>query len=112
MDTTVNTTVTLDSFQLIVGVYLLYTAIKGSGTLYNFFDLPDDRQNEVHRILRIAYAVCGVLALAEAVLCMALGGSEDSSLTSAISLGCSGFIILILVAVFVWLRRLAKQKKK
>ncbi|MBQ9721132.1 MAG: hypothetical protein IJV64_10620, partial [Oscillospiraceae bacterium] len=71
-------TVSLDSFQLIVGAYLLYVAAKGSGTLYRFFDLPDEQQPRVHRVLRRVYAVCGALALAEALICMFLGASQGS----------------------------------
>ncbi|MBQ8589921.1 MAG: hypothetical protein IJ486_05650 [Firmicutes bacterium] len=33
-------TVSLDSFQLIVAIYLFYVAAKGSGTLYRFGIFP------------------------------------------------------------------------
>jgi len=56
----------LDSFQLIVAAYLLYIAIKGSGTMYRFFDLPEHEQPRVHKLLRTIYLVCGLLALADA----------------------------------------------
>ena len=56
----------LDSFQLIVAVYLLYIAIKGSGTMYRFFDLPEQEQPHVHKLLRTVYLVCGLLALLDA----------------------------------------------
>lgn len=107
-----NTTVSLDSFQLIVGLYLLYVAIKGDGTLYRFFDLPEDDQKKVKRPLRMIYALCGVLALAEAAFCMWLGNGPVSSISdqtlSAISFGCSALIIIILIVTFIWLRRKAK----
>lgn len=107
-----NATVSLDSFQLIVGLYLLYVAIKGDGTLYRFFDLPEDVQIKVKRPLRLIYALCGILALAEAVFCMWLGNGSVSSISdqvlSAISFGCSALIIIILIVTFIWLRRKAK----
>ena len=56
----------LDSFQLIVAVYLLYVAIKGSGTMYRFFDLPEREQPRVRKLLRTIYLICGLLALLDA----------------------------------------------
>ena len=56
----------LDSFQLIVALYLFYVAIKGSGTMYRFFDLPEEYQHKTRTPLRIIYVVCGVLALLDA----------------------------------------------
>ena len=45
----------LDSFQLIVALYLFYVAIKGSGTMYRFFDLPEEYQHKTRTPLRIIY---------------------------------------------------------
>ena len=59
-------TVFLDSFQLIVAVYLLYLAIKGKGKMYQFFDIPQSDQPRVHQMLRTSYLVCGLLALLDA----------------------------------------------
>lgn len=56
----------LDSFQLIVAGYLLYIAIKGSGTMYRFFDLPEREQPRIRKLLRTVYLVCGLLALLDA----------------------------------------------
>jgi len=56
----------LDSFQLIVAVYLLYVAFKGSGTMYRFFDLPEREQPRVRKLLRTIYLICGLLALLDA----------------------------------------------
>ena len=53
----------LDSFQLIVALYLFYVAIKGSGTMYRFFDLPEEYQHKTRTPLRIIYAACGVSAV-------------------------------------------------
>lgn len=108
-----NTAVSLDSFQLIVGLYLLFIAIRGSGTMYNFFDLKDEDRASIVRPLRITYAVCGVIALAEAGLCMWYGnggsGLSERSFT-VITTVLTLLIVLILAAVFIVLRKLAAKK--
>ena len=55
----------LDSFQLIVGLYLLYVAVKGSGQMYRFENVPADRQAAVRRKLRIFYAATAAISLAD-----------------------------------------------
>ena len=55
----------LDSFQLIVGLYLLYVAIKGNGQMYRFENVPQDRQPAVRRKLRIFYAAAAAVSLAD-----------------------------------------------
>ena len=55
----------LDSFQLIVGLYLLYVAVKGSGQMYRFENVPADRQAAVRRKLRIFYAATAAVSLAD-----------------------------------------------
>ena len=35
----------LDSFQLIVGLYLYYVAIKGSGQMYRFGDMDEETKD-------------------------------------------------------------------
>lgn len=102
-----NTTASLDSFQLVIGLYLIYAAVKGSGTLYNFFDLSEKDQARCQPILRIVYGVCGLIALAEACICIYRASAGASSDT--ISLVMTGIIVLILVCTFVWLRRLAHK---
>lgn len=59
-------TLLLDSFQLIVAIYLFYVAIKGEGQMYRFFDLSEKERPRVHKILRTCYFVCAFLALADA----------------------------------------------
>ena len=59
-------TMFLDSFQLIVAIYLLYLAIKGQGKMYQFFDIPQAEQPRVQKLLRRTYLVCGLLALLDA----------------------------------------------
>lgn len=58
----------LDSFQLIVAIYLFYTAIRGDGSMYRFFDIPEKSQKRVLKPLRIIYFVCGLLALLDTAL--------------------------------------------
>ena len=55
----------LDSFQLIVGLYLLYVAVKGRGQMYRFENVPADRQESVRRKLRIFYAAAAAVSLAD-----------------------------------------------
>ena len=103
--------VTLDSFQLIVGIYLIYSACRGRGTLYNFFDIAQEEQEKVRKTLRMIYALCGILALAEVGFCAwcASKGADliAESLVSAVSIGCTALIAVILVATVIWLRRKA-----
>jgi len=55
----------LDSFQLIVGLYLIYVAIKGSGQMYRFENVPAEQQDSVRKKLRIFYAAAAAVALAD-----------------------------------------------
>lgn len=52
----------LDSFQLIIGIYLLIVAVRGSGQLYNF-NLRDDKVVVIQRKLRIYYFILSFIAL-------------------------------------------------
>lgn len=107
-------TVSLDSFQLIVGLYLAYVSIKGSGTLYNFFDLSKADQKRVRIPLRLIYGLCSLIALAEAALCIWQGGRGYDVLSlqtvNTISSVMTALIILILVLTFIWLRSLANKQ--
>jgi hypothetical protein len=125
----------LDSFQLIVAVYLLYIAIKGSGTMYRFFDLPEQEQPRVRKLLRTVYLVCGLLALLDAGANMlqnsmftqqvlesgttvtqnfALDGFAfvTFDLLSIVSTALTCVIILALAITFIYLRSLAAKPKK
>lgn len=110
-----NTAVSLDSFQLIIGIYFLYVSIKGHGTLYNFSDISEEMQIAVKPKLRILYAVCALLALGEAGLCIWASGSGQAAISAdavtAISSATTIGIILILAGVFIWLRKLAAKSK-
>ncbi|MEN6338916.1 MAG: hypothetical protein ABFD03_02185 [Clostridiaceae bacterium] len=125
----------LDSFQLIVAVYLLYIAIKGSGTMYRFFDLPEQEQPRVHKLLRTVYLVCGLLALLDAGANMLQNSMFtqqvlESGTTVTQNFTLEGFsfitydllsivstvltcvIILALVVTFAYLRSIATKKGK
>ena len=122
----------LDSFQLIVALYLFYVAIKGSGTMYRFFDLPEEYQHKTRTPLRIIYVVCGVLALLDAALSMlrssmfTVAAVDDASVVthnytipalpflsySFIEIASSvltGLIVAALCGVLIWLRVLSKR---
>ena len=123
--------VSLDSFQLIIAIYLFYVAAKGSGTLYRFGDLSEEDQVLVRPKLRLIYFICGLIALAEAAICMVqnsmftLVQNPDGTtgaiqnfqleafpfltyeLMTVISTTLSGLIILILAIIFIWLRKKA-----
>jgi len=109
-----NSTVSLDSFQLIIGLYLLYVTIKGHGTMYNFFDIPEKTQAMVKPRLRLIYGICAVIALGEAGLCMWQGtaGQEvmSAATVSTISTVCTLIIVLCFAGILIWLRKLAKGK--
>jgi hypothetical protein len=125
----------LDSFQLIVAFYLLYIAIKGSGTMYRFFDLPEREQPRVRKLLRTIYLVCGLLALLDAGANMLQNSMFtqqvlESGTTVTQNFTLEGFsfvtydllsivstvltcvIILALAVTFIYLRSLAAKPKK
>ena len=108
-----DTTVTFDSFQLIIGLYFMYVTIKGSGTMYNFFDIPAKMQAAVKPRLRLMYGICAVLALSEAGLCMWAASSGQTVFSNgavtAISTAMTVGVIAILTGVLIWLRKLANK---
>lgn len=127
------TTAHLDSFQLIVGLYLIYIAIKGSGQMYRFFDLSDHDQQRVKKPLRIIYCVCGLLALMDSGLCMLQNSMFTQTVTETttvitqnysidslpflsfdfLNIVTSVLTILVicgLLAAFIWLRILSSRK--
>ena len=59
----------LDSFQLIVALYLFYIAIKGSGQMYRFGDMDEEKQALVRKPLHVCYAISGFIALADFGVC-------------------------------------------
>ena len=109
-----DTTVTFDSFQLIIGLYFLYVTFKGNGTMYNFFDIPEKLQAKVRLRLRLMYGICALLALSEAGFCMWAASSGQTAFSvkavTNISSAMTVCIILILAGAFVWLRKLANKK--
>ena len=111
-----NNTATFDSFQIIIGIFFLYAAVKGKGTMYNFFDLSEKMQVAVKPKLRILYGVCALLALGEGGLCMWAASSGQTALSTqtvtSISTGMTICIILILAGIFIWMRKLAAQGNK
>lgn len=62
--------VSLDAFQLLIAVYLFYVAAKGSGTLYNFPEIPESRKETARRSLRKLYAAAGCVALLDGCVSM------------------------------------------
>ena len=62
--------VSLDAFQLLIAVYLFYVAAKGSGTLYNFPEIPESRKETAKRSLRKLYAAAGCVALLDGCVSM------------------------------------------
>ena len=59
----------LDSFQIVVALYLFYVAGKGSGQMYRFGNMDEETQQQIRKPLRILYAVGGLIALIEFGLC-------------------------------------------
>lgn len=108
-----NSTVSLDSFQIIIGVYLIYVSIKGSGTLYNFYEIKKVSPLFVTKTLRKIYAFCGILALTDGVLCIVQTSSGNSFLPPLTFNLISGLltilIVLILAITIIWLRKKSKE---
>lgn len=46
----------LDSFQIVVALYLFYIAFKGSGQMYRFGDMDEETQQQIRTPLRLLYA--------------------------------------------------------
>lgn len=59
----------LDSFQIVVALYLFYIAFKGSGQMYRFGDMDEETQQQIRTPLRLLYAAGGLIALIEFGLC-------------------------------------------
>ena len=118
----------LDSFQLVVGLYLFYVAIKGSGQMYRFGDMDEKTQLQIRKTLRILYAVGGTLALAEFGLCalqnsMFTRTADESGVTitqnysidalpflsynllSILIFSLTMLLVGLLAFVFLWMRR-------
>ena len=121
-------TALLDSFQLIVALYLFYVAIRGSGQMYRFVEESHPEYQAVRRRLRLIYLVGGFLALIDFGV-NALQGQmftrvveEDGvrivqnfsveqlpflsyNLLSVVSTVLTAILAILLVAVVLWLRR-------
>ena len=118
----------LDSFQLVVGLYLFYVAIKGSGQMYRFGDMDEKTQLQIRKTLRCLYAVGGTLALAEFGLCalqnsMFTRTADESGVTitqnysiealpflsynllSILIFSLTVLLVGLLAFIFLWMRR-------
>ena len=127
-------TALLDSFQLIASFYFMYVAAKGHGQLYRFFDLSEHFQRQVLLPLRILYAVCGLICLADfgcsslqsSMFTRELSGQAVTitqnydlealpfityDLLSIISSVLTILLVLILVGILAWLRILSRRDK-
>ena len=120
--------VSLDAFQLLIAVYLFYVAAKGSGTLYNFPEIPEGRKETAKRSLRKLYAAAGCVALLDGCVSMlqnsmfTVNFSENEMeiiqnfeiiflpflsyhLLSAFSVICTVLFLLLLVCAVIVIRK-------
>lgn len=58
----------LDSYQFIVGIYILYVAIKGKGQMYRFGNVKVQDKEKVSRILRMIYFVTAGLCFLDGAI--------------------------------------------
>lgn len=128
-------TVSLDSFQLVVALYLFYIAIKGKGQMYRFGQMSSEQQQRIRKPLRLIYAGAGLIALLDTGVCMLqgymftltnTGGANQVTqnfsldafpfityeLLSAISFAMTMLVVLTLAGVAVWMYRLSKDAQK
>ena len=128
-------TASLDSFQLIVGLYLLYVAIKGHGQMYRFGDLTEEDQERVRRPLRILYLAAALVALGEFGICTLQNSMFTRTVTesgtqitqnfalealpfltyqmlSVVSTVMTVLVIASLAGGFLWLRALSKRGRE
>ena len=120
--------VSLDAFQILVAAYLFYVAIKGSGTLYNFPEIPRKKKEAVRNTLRKLYALGGFISLidgAASILQNSMftvnyteNGAEITQnftipwlpfltydLLSTISFICTILIVALLIGIIVYIRK-------
>ena len=109
----------LDSFQIVVALYLFYIAFKGSGQMYRFGDMDEETQQQIRTPLRLLYAAGGLIALIEFGLCTAdetgvtivQNYSIDAlpflsyDLLSVLSAVLTALLVGLLVFIFIWMRR-------
>ena len=126
----------LDSFQLIVAVYLLFIAIRGDGQMFHFNNLTKEQQAQVRTRLRILYAAGGLFAAIDFAL-SALRTSMFTEATAAdgtvslvqkftidgipflndytfLSRASTVFTVLLVITLFgivIWLVRLGKKNQ-
>ncbi len=124
----------LDSFQLVIAIYLFYIAIKGDGQMYRFGNLSEEQQVKVKKPLRILYTVGGILALSEFGVCalqnqmftreVAESGAVTMTqnftvkgmdflsyqLLSTLSTVLSLMVFALLIGIVVWLVRLGRLR--
>ena len=60
----------IDSFQLIIGIYLLYMGVKGENLGNRLSGTPDKNEVKEPVALRVLYIVGAVFALSEFGICM------------------------------------------
>lgn len=125
----------LDSFQLIVALFMFYVAIRGSGTMYQFFDLSEETLAVIRPRLRVLYFLCGLIALAETGVCMLQNSMFTRTVTesgitvtqnyqvealpflsyellSTVSQVLTIGVVVLLVGILIWLRIKARAQKK
>ena len=118
----------LDSFQIVVAFYLFYIACKGSGQMYRFGDMDEETQQQIRKPLRILYAVCGLIAFLDFLLCSLQNsmftqtatetGTEITqnfvisafpfisyNLLSVLSYILTALLVALLAFVVIWMRR-------
>ena len=60
----------IDSFQLIIGIYLLYMGVKGENLENRLSGTPDKNEVKEPAALRVLYIVGAVFALSDFGICM------------------------------------------
>lgn len=118
----------LDSFQIVVALYLFYVALKGSGQMYRFGDMDEATQLQIRTRLRILYALGGLIALAEFGVCCLQNNmftrTADAAgvtivqnysipslpflsyeLLSVVSAVLTALLVGLLAFIFIWMRR-------
>ncbi len=120
--------VSLDAFQLLIAVYLFYVSIRGSGTLYNFPEVPKNKKESVRGNLRKLYAAAGCIALLDGMVSMLQNSmftvdyaENEAVITQNFTIGsmpfityeflstasfvCSVIFVLLLVSVVVLIKK-------
>ena len=101
----------LDSFQIVVALYLFYIAFKGSGQMYRFGDMDEETQQQIQFGLCCLQNSMFTRTADETGVTIVQNYSIDAlpflsyDLLSVLSAVLTALLVGLLVFIFIWMRR-------